>query len=461
MGTYDYIYRTWVFPYRDRRRGFFDVCKTLENELIAVGENARAHQWKSLQAICKHAAKSSPYWRDVFGEVGISAQKDFSLEEFLRVPILEKSTIRDRLEEVSSSSVLPKDRVLSQTGGSTAAPTRFYADRCCQRKRGALRWLYWKWIGRTFYSRWGKVWGAASDLGGKIGSNRQRAKDRLFDRCLVLHSNRMSQKEMREFLRGLQSFKAEFLHGYGQAIHRLAEMIVDSPDLRPSLRGITYAAEPVSKSQRRVIEDAFKAPVFSHYGTREFGTIGAELPDSTQLHVVPSSVFVEIVNEKQEPVPPGEVGRIIVTDLWNQATGFIRYRIGDLGRILPDVTLNGLEFQRIELIGGRETDFIVVENGQLVSGALLTTFQTPGVAEIQYRQSTLGEIEIHYVPTREFDNSSIEIIGNQIAKRISPKLKIRWIERSEIHNLQSGKTLVVVCTLAKNLDKLQDPLNEK
>ena len=74
----------------------------------------------------------------------------------------------------------------------------------------------------------------------------------------------------------------------------------------------------------------------SRYGTEEFGTIAVERPKD-QKHVLNlSSVIVEILAiDKDVPVEPGQMGRIVVTDLFSHAMPLIRYETGDLAVLAP------------------------------------------------------------------------------------------------------------------------------
>ena len=46
-------------------------------------------------------------------------------------------------------------------------------------------------------------------------------------------------------------------------------------------------------------------------------------------HVSAESVFMEILDEDCKPTKPGNVGRVVVTSLYNYAMPFIRYDLGD------------------------------------------------------------------------------------------------------------------------------------
>ena len=55
-----------------------------------------------------------------------------------------------------------------------------------------------------------------------------------------------------------------------------------------------------------------------------------------RLHINEDIAIVEIVDENDQPVPPGTPGHIIVTDLVKRSTPIIRYRLNDIVTIDPD-----------------------------------------------------------------------------------------------------------------------------
>jgi phenylacetate-CoA ligase len=69
----------------------------------------------------------------------------------------------------------------------------------------------------------------------------------------------------------------------------------------------------------------------------------------------------EIVHpETGEPVPDGEVGELVITTLTKEAFPMIRFRTGDLTRVLPDVCPCGRRFRRIARIIGRSDDMLII-----------------------------------------------------------------------------------------------------
>src|SRR5205085_3058941 len=74
---------------------------------------------------------------------------------------------------------------------------------------------------------------------------------------------------------------------------------------------------------------------FQAYATADVGSIAYETPARDGL-VADEGVLIEIVRPGTgEPVPPGEVGEVVVTTLVTSAYPLIRFGTGDLSALLP------------------------------------------------------------------------------------------------------------------------------
>jgi phenylacetate-CoA ligase len=88
-------------------------------------------------------------------------------------------------------------------------------------------------------------------------------------------------------------------------------------------------SETVSGELRDTMRERFGVEIQDSYSSQEFGLIALQCPVSGAYHAL-EQVMVEVVNEDGRSCAPGEVGRLLVTDLINFASPMIRYDIGDL-----------------------------------------------------------------------------------------------------------------------------------
>ncbi len=101
-----------------------------------------------------------------------------------------------------------------------------------------------------------------------------------------------------------------------------------------------------------------------HYGITESGySIGVECPAKNGYHIRELDVFIEIINiDGHTAMPNGEEGEIVITTLNRKAMPLIRYRTGDVAKILTNPCPCGSPLRRLSPLLGR-----IIRNGKLYS----------------------------------------------------------------------------------------------
>ena len=92
-------------------------------------------------------------------------------------------------------------------------------------------------------------------------------------------------------------------------------------------------------------------------------------------------VHVEIVDpESGAPVPDGNPGKILVTNLDRTLVPLIRYEVGDLGRILPERCPCGRTVRLMELLGRSDDLLRVGTNLIALSSVAESISRVPGLS---------------------------------------------------------------------------------
>ena len=126
------------------------------------------------------------------------------------------------------------------------------------------------------------------------------------------------------------------------------------------LRFMWLAGEGCSASFRNRLEQKWGCLVLYLYGALEAAPIAFECHQKGGYHVASGLVFVEVVDRKTgEPLPAGQMGIIVVTDLTRSASPMIRYQTGDMGFIENEKCPCGLELPRM-VLRGRDEDQVVI-----------------------------------------------------------------------------------------------------
>ena len=162
-------------------------------------------------------------------------------------------------------------------------------------------------------------------------------------------------------------------------------------DLRAStVRAVVVAGEPGGSipETRRAIESAWGARLIDHHGMTELGAASFEcLPRPGEgVHVIESEFIPEVIDPATgSPLPEGERGELVITNLGRVGSPLIRYRTGDQVRLVRGRCACGRWYGRLEGgILGRTDDMFTVRGNNVFPPALEAVLRRfPEVAEFR------------------------------------------------------------------------------
>jgi phenylacetate-coenzyme A ligase PaaK-like adenylate-forming protein len=139
------------------------------------------------------------------------------------------------------------------------------------------------------------------------------------------------------------------------------------PALRP--KSVLLTADYAPQSVIDSIKETWKCQVFSHYGHTEFGFgCAVDCKHHNGHHLRDVDLIIEIVDPQTgNPVNTGECGEIVITTLSNEAMPLIRYRTGNLSRVINTPCGCGGLLTRLGRIEGRISSNIKVGNSNTLS----------------------------------------------------------------------------------------------
>ncbi len=191
---------------------------------------------------------------------------------------------------------------------------------------------------------------------------------------------------------------------------RMAEVAAANDiDLRESsVRLLVVAGEPggAIPATRGRIEQAWDAQVIDHWGMTEIGSLGTEAVDRPGgMYILETEAIAEIVDpETLQPVPAGEVGELLITNLGRVGSPLIRYRTRDLVRACPDNDPTGRQLMWLDGgILGRSDDMVTVRGNNVFPSSVEAVLrEIDDVAEFRIDVRTvrsMHELTITIEPT--------------------------------------------------------------
>lgn len=129
-----------------------------------------------------------------------------------------------------------------------------------------------------------------------------------------------------------------------------------------SLRVGCFGAEPWSSNTRKQLEKILNIKAYDSYGLSEVMGPGVafECEEQDGLHLWSDHFFVEVLDENGEQVSEGEKGELVLTSLTKEAFPIVRYRTGDITRLLESECSCGRTTVRISRLLGRADDMLIV-----------------------------------------------------------------------------------------------------
>jgi phenylacetate-CoA ligase len=130
----------------------------------------------------------------------------------------------------------------------------------------------------------------------------------------------------------------------------------------PELKHVKNVGDTVHDSLRERLRAVAGLEIEDNYSCSEVGSIAIQCPTSGLYHIMCENLIVEILNNDGTPTQPGDVGRVVVTDLFNSAAPMIRYDIGDHAEVGPTCTC-GRHTPTLKRIMGRDRGLFIRADG--------------------------------------------------------------------------------------------------
>jgi phenylacetate-CoA ligase len=412
-------------------------------------EDIRDLQWQRLRALLDLAYAQCPFYRERFERAGLTPRDLRGLDDLRALPILEKRDIQERGDDMVARNWPRGDLIRNQTGGSTGTPVSFYLSKARKCSRAAATLRHNRWAGWRVGDRAAVLWGAPCDR--PADTWRSRLRSTLLREPMWLDTGHLTEESLAEFHTNLLRYRPRILQAYARSAVLFARYLQARGVTPHRPHSIVTSAEVLEADDRRLLEDVFGCPVYNRYGCREVSVIASECSAHHGLHVMAEGLYVEIETPKG-PAAPGEMGSILVTDLLNHAMPLIRYRIGDLGAWASGMCPCGRGLPRLKSVAGRVTDFLVGDDGRLVSGVFLATYvvaQRPSLGQVQILQQRRGALTYRIKPGRDFNHTKdLEYLQNATRRYLGDGTEIDSEVVNELPAESSGKFLFSRSTVA-------------
>lgn len=399
-----------------------------------------------LNNLIQEVRKSNQCFRDVFQKYGL--QKEIkSIDDLKILPIIDKSFYyKNKINNVHNDFE-KLEKQFTGTGGSTGQALQYWITPEVQYYGIGCRNRGFRWAG--FDVDVDKV---VFFAGGSLGVT---DKIEIQNNKLMIPITGVTNIDvLQKYYKAIVEFQAKFMRTYPSAIYEFCNFL-NKNNYSVKFESVVTTAETLFPFQRELIEKTLSCRVFNEYGAYDGGA-GAFECEYGNIHLQMERGIIELVDDNGDEVDDGMPGRVVVTDLHNYLTPFIRYDVGDIAVKSSKICRCGRGLTVISSIKGRSSDYIVLNDNTKISGEVIIHLFNKmlqnnliSIKQFQVVQRVDKTIDVYIVPSDMTTNKHLELIKEGLKKHfVNCNINVQIKKNIEIS--KSGKVRFVFTEIVQN-----------
>ena len=145
--------------------------------------------------------------------------------------------------------------------------------------------------------------------------------------------------------------------------------------------------------------------------------------------------LAEVTDEQGQPLPHGQVGRLVGTTLHNRAMPLLRYATNDMTALRPGVCSCGRGLELMEDVTTKAEDVLTLKDGRLISPSVLTHPFKPldCIEGSQIVQTALDAVTVRIIPGDRYTDAMTRHLKTELQARLGSDvtIDIQFVEALE------------------------------
>lgn len=374
---------------------YFSVSERMPPEQVAD------LQFTQMLELVNFARQTVPYYREKLAHLPVLQTSAQLKHYWSEIPLLTRHDLQQSKEAIFTESPLPSHEPseLMTSTGSTGMPVTVKGNVATQFFWNALTMRDHLWHQNDFSKTYAVIRFTENPAGkpphGAVFDSWGPATYRFVPTGKCHHLTICTAEEEANWLRQVNP---HYLNCNPSTLRELTHYFAKHGEIPSNLTMIHTNSEIVEPDLRRLVQDVLKVKLVDTYSARELGYIALQCSEHEHYHVQSENVFVEILNDQNEPCAVGEPGRVIVTALHNFSSPLIRYVVGDYA-IPGEDCLCGRTLPVMQRILGRQRNVLKLPDGRKIwpsftsNGIRLMDLFAGG--QFQVIQKSLSDIHIN------------------------------------------------------------------
>jgi phenylacetate-CoA ligase len=360
-------------------------------------KDMRNLQAERLTALVERLCKRVPFYRDLLDKAGVTPDKVRSLDDLTRLPMTRKYNLRDNYPFGLFATPLKDVVRIHASSGTTGKPTTvgYTRNDIAMWAQVAARTL--AGAGTTDEDVVQVAYGYGLFTGG-LGMHYGAE---LLGASVIPISGSNTQRQimlMQDFGTTVICCTPSFALYVWDVAQQLGVDVKKLP-----LRVGVFGAEPWSEAMRKDIESKWDIKACDIYGLSEIvgPGVSCECVDAQSgLHINEDHFLPEIIDpETGETLPEGEQGELVFTTLTKEAFPLVRYRTGDISRLIYEPCACGRTNVRMARVSGRTDDMLIIRGvnvfpSQVESVLLMSPQVEPHYRLLVTRKGAMDNLEV-------------------------------------------------------------------
>ncbi|WP_420322292.1 CoF synthetase [Flagellimonas sp.] len=383
---------------------------------------------ENIARLITHVTSTTPFY------------KNLNVKKLTDFPVINKNIVRENFEGFKSVKYLYKKCEEVVTSGSTGTPFRLLHN-IDKRNRHRADNIYFAQKGG--YDLGDKVYLLRAAHNTDTKSMVEFRKKNIIPHGVMNYTD----AEMKKLFEKIKDDKNKKCIVCFASMAKIIGNYLDQNDIEPlktKIKSVITDGDSLSNEDKDKLEKFFQIPVFARYGNMECGILGQQNERTNYGYSLNwASYHYEILSlNKDEPAKKGELGRIVITDLFNYSMPLIRYDTGDMA-ILGEPEQEG-QPPYLERIEGRLVDLIYNSKGELLSPYMVATKMLPylELKQFQFAQTAPKTYEFRLNPWTSFTKEEQLITESKGYLGKDAIVSIKYVD--DIPLLSSGKRRQVV-----------------